>query len=81
MSPKEVSRHWELWIPPSKDEIDSLFVEKEALEPVKKEKWQALIEEAKKKGVRIEIIPSKLVLSKKPGKKGGKQKVRWVACG
>ena len=29
----------------------------------------------------VEFLPSKLVCTKKPGKKGGKNKVRWVICG
>ena len=40
-----------------------------------------MIDEARKKGLRIEIIPSKLVWTKKPGKKGGRKKVRWVVRG
>ena len=29
----------------------------------------------------VEFLPSKLVCTKKPGKKGGKNKIRWVICG
>lgn len=29
----------------------------------------------------MELIPSKLVFTRKPGKNGGKKKVRWVVCG
>ena len=32
-------------------------------------------------GVTVEFLPSKLVFTKKPGKKGGRPKVRWVICG
>ena len=32
-------------------------------------------------GRRLEVIPSKVVFTKKPGPGGGKPKVRWVVCG
>ena len=61
-------------------EVDSLIVEKEALKPLKKHEMKKLIEDAGKRGVKVEIIPSKLVFAKKPGKKDGKKKVRWCVC-
>ena len=81
VSPKEVAAQWEHWLEASKDEVNSLIQEKEALKPMKKEEVQKFIEEKKKEGIHVELIPSKLVFAKKPGKKGGKKKVRWVVCG
>ena len=81
ISPREVALHWELWQEPSKDEVDSLLIEKQAPKPPSNADVQALVSEARKKGNRIEYIPSKLVFAKKPGKGGGKFKVRWVVCG
>ena len=81
VSPKEVAANWEQWIEASRSEVHSLIEEKEALKPLKKYEVKKLIEDAEKRGVKVEIIPSKLVFAKKPGKKGGKKKVRWVVCG
>ena len=81
VSQKEVLAEWEKWIEPATNEIDSLIPEKRALRPQEEGEVQKKIEEAKKKGVVIELIPSKLVYTKKPGRRGGKRKVRWVVCG
>ena len=81
VSPKEVAANWEQWIEASRSEVHSLIEEKEALKPLKKHEVKKLIEDAEKRGVKVEVIPSKLVFAKKPGKKGGKKKVRWVVCG
>ena len=37
--------------------------------------------EAEEDGRTIEVIPSKVVFTRKPGPRGGKPKVRWVVCG
>ena len=81
VSPKEVAANWEQWIEASRSEVYSLIEEKEALKPLRKHEVKKLIEDAEKRGVKVEVIPSKLVFAKKPGKKGGKKKVRWVVCG
>ena len=81
VSPKEVAANWEQWIEASRSEVHSLIEEKEALKPLKKHEIKKLIEDAEERGVKVEVIPSKLVFAKKPGKKGGKKKVRWVVCG
>lgn len=71
----------EKWRPSAENEVHSLLTEKQALTPLPADKVRAFMEEAKKKGLRVELIPSKLVLAKKPGKYGGKREVRWVVCG
>ena len=40
VSPKEVARCWDQWKQPSQEEVDSLIVEKEALQPVKRDQWK-----------------------------------------
>ena len=81
VSQREVLKEWSLWEPPAQDEIDSLITEKQALKPLGKAELAIVVKEAEEKGIRIEYIPSKGVYTKKPGKKGGKRKVRWVVCG
>ena len=51
------------------------------MEEVSGEKLEALLKEAEEKGMQVEFLPSKLVCTKKPGKKGGRNKIRWVICG
>lgn len=36
---------------------------------------------AEESGKTLEVIPSKVVFTRKPGHQGGKPKVRWVVCG
>lgn len=81
VSQREVLKEWSLWEPPAQDEIDSLITEKQALKPLGKAELAIVVKEAEEQGIRIEYIPSKGVYTKKPGKKGGKRKVRWVMCG
>ena len=81
VSPKEVAKEWKKWIPSAEDEVHSLLTEKQALLPLSAQKLTDFMEEAKRRGVKVELIPSKLVFARKPGKNGGKLKVRWVICG
>ena len=81
VSPYEVQGHWHEWEEASKDEIRSLLEEKEALRQISKEDLEELKKKAIEEGKRVEIIPSKVVFTRKPGPKGGKPKVRWVVCG
>ena len=77
----EAAKEWEKWIPATEAEVGSLLNEKEALKPMKKEEVEEMIREAHRQGRRVQMIPSKVVLTKKPGKNGGKRKLRWVVCG
>ena len=81
VSLKEVSKEWHKWESAAKSEIDSLLHEKMAFKPVDKKELEALIREADAKGLKVEFLPSKLVCTKKPGKAGGRPKIRWVICG
>ena len=83
ISPQEVAARWEEWIQPSKEEVKSMLEEKEALRPVSKKELEEVIRQAHSKGKKVELIPSKLVFTRKPAPppKGFKHKVRWVACG
>ena len=83
ISPREVASHWEDWIQPSKEEVRSMLEEKEALKPISKRELEDLIRHANSNGKKVELIPSKLVFTRKPAPppKGFKHKVRWVACG
>ena len=81
ISPQEVSRKWKEWLPAVEAEVVSLLEEKEAMEEVSGKKLEDMLKGADQMGVTVEFLPSKLVFTKKPGKKGGKPKVRWVICG
>ena len=83
ISPGEVSRDWNLWKPASQDEVDSLLFEKEALKKIDSRTFKAIEKDAKEKGKKVELIPSKLVFTKKPSAPPHrfKYKVRWVVCG
>ena len=81
VSLREVAQEWEKWEPAAKSEIDSLLHEKMAFKPVTKKELEDLIRDADKKGLKVEFLPSKLVCTKKPGKSGGRPKIRWVICG
>ena len=66
---------WELWEGPAQDELNSLISEKSALVNITCDdvrKWQ-------ERGVRVTILPSKLVFSTKAP--NARHKVRVVACG
>ena len=81
ISPKEVARDWEQWLPAVREEVNSLLTEKEAIQEISKTEVEALIREAHASGKKVEILPSKLVCTVKPGPNGGRRKVRWVICG
>ena len=81
VSPYEVQQNWKDWEEAAKEEIRSLLEEKEALEEVSKEGFEEMKMRLEKEGRKIEVIPSKVVFTRKPGPRGGKPKVRWVVCG
>ena len=81
VSQRDVQREWRLWAEAAKSEIESLIKEKEALEEIDHEEMEKLKERAYKEGKKVEVIPSKVVFTRKPGPRGGKPKVRWVVCG
>ena len=78
ISLQEVSKKWQERLPAIDAEGSSLLEEKEAMEEVSGEKLETLLKEAEEKGMQVEFLPSKLVCTKKPGKKGGRKKIRWV---
>ena len=83
ISPKEVNQNWSEWLGPAEDEVRSMLEEKQALRPVKRKELEEIMKKAKEKNRKVELIPSKLVFTKKPAPppKGHKNKVRWVVCG
>ena len=83
ISPKEVNQQWSEWLAPAADEVKSMLEEKKALKPVTREELQGIKRKAEKENKRVELIPSKLVYTKKPAPppKRHKNKVRWVVCG
>ena len=83
ISPKEVRENWEEWINPSKAEIASLLEEKAALRPVTEKELAKIKETCESQGKTVELVPSKIVFTKKPAPPplGFKNKVRWVVCG
>ena len=81
VSPQEVHRNWEFWKEAARSEIESLLFEKEALEEITKEEFEKKKQMAGQLGKKVEVIPSKVVFTRKPGPRGGKPKVRWVVCG
>ena len=78
ISPKEVLRNWSEWEPSIRSEVESLTVEKSALKPLTKAAVEELKLQAQKERKKLEILPSKMVFTIKPG---GKLKSRWVVCG
>ena len=81
VSPKEVFKQWEEWLPATDSEVRSLLEDKQALKELTKEEIQEIEKEAEARGVKVERLPSKIVYTLKPGPQGGKRKVRWVVCG
>ena len=83
ISPKEVASNLEEWESAIEDEIQSLLEDKEALRPVTKKEAEDLMRKQKEKGKTLEVIPSKLVFTRKPAAppKNYKNKMRWVVCG
>ena len=84
VSPLEVLRDWKEWVGPAEDEVNSLLHEKKAFKEISSEELEGLNAGLEEEGRKIEIIPSKLVWTKKPDPNNpaqGKNKVRWVICG
>ena len=84
VSPLEVLRDWKEWVGPAEDEVNSLLHEKKAFKEISSEELEELKAGLEEEGRKIEIIPSKLVWTKKPDPNNpvkGKNKVRWVICG
>eukprot|EP00435_Cladocopium_sp_Y103_P009390 s5129_g2.t1 len=81
ISLQEVSKKWSEWIEAVDAEVRSLLEEKEAMEEVSGKRLEELLQDAEARGVQVEFLPSKLVCTKKPGKRGGRHKIRWVICG
>ena len=71
----EALARWEVWEGPAQDELNSLISEKGALVNVT---W-ADVRKWRERGVRVTILPSKLVFSIKAP--NARHKVRVVACG
>ena len=71
----EALARWEVWEGPAQDELNSLILEKGALVNVA---W-ADVRKWRERGVRVTILPSKLVFSIKAP--NARHKVRVVACG
>ena len=78
-----MNQQWKEWFGPATDEVRSMLEEKQALRPVKKEELENIMRKARETNRKVELIPSKLVFTKKPAPppKGHKNKVRWVVCG
>ncbi len=84
VSPIEVLRDWHEWVGPAEDEVYSLLQEKKAFKEISSEELSELKKTLEEENRKIEIIPSKLVWTKKPDHLNpakGKNKVRWVICG
>ena len=81
VSPKEVVKDWNLWKPAVEDEIRSLLQEKLAMKEISREGLKQLLKEKGIDEKKVQYLPSKCVFTKKPGKGGGKLKMRWVVCG
>ena len=78
---QQVGKDWASWTSAVEDEVRSLLEEKEALKEVSKKEAEEMFRQAHQEGKKIDVIPSKLVCTVKPGEKGGKKKIRWVVCG
>ena len=74
ISPHEMVREVALWDEAIRSEMRSLLEEKEALKTLTSKEKEAL----EAKGEETEVVPSKLVITRKAG---GRRKVRIVACG
>ena len=72
VSLQEVHRNWEVWKEAAKSEINSLLWEKEALEEITIEELEIKKSKAVEEGK--EMIPSKVVFTKKPGPQGESQR-------
>ena len=76
MSPQEMVRDIHLWDGSIKSEMRSLLEEKKALKLLTKDQEEN--EELEKRRPDLEVVPSKLVITRKAG---GRRKIRIVACG
>lgn len=76
-----MAKNWEDWLEAVGEEVKSLLMEKEALKELRKEEVEELRRKAEAEGKTLEVLPSKVVFTVKPGVGGGKKKVRWVVCG
>ena len=75
VSPKELLKEAPKWDEAIKKELHQLFEEKQALRRIDEVEFKALQE---KWGRRLEVLPSKVVITLKPGPR---RKIRLVACG
>ena len=76
VSSREVMEDFENWIPSITAEYDQLVRTKEAVEQVEK---RALQERAEREGKVIELLPAKMVYTRKSG--AGARRARAVVCG
>ena len=76
ISTKEVMDDFENWIPPITAEYDQLVRNKEAVEQITKLNLQ---KRAEKEGKVIELLPAKMVYTRKSG--AGNRRARAVVCG
>ena len=74
VSSKEVSDHWQQWLPAVKSEAESLLYEKQAFREIGPHELAQLKQKAEKAGKGVEYIPSKLVFTRKPGPDGGQKR-------
>ena len=81
VSNTEVLKDWGSWLEAIGAEVSSLLEEKEAFKEVKKEEVERIKKKAQSEGGKVELLPSKIVFTVKPGVGGGRKKVRWVVCG
>ena len=81
VSHKEVWKNWPQWEVAVRDEVRSLLEDKGAMKQITKKELEELIRKADAEGKKVDVLPSKLVYTRKPGPNGGKLKARWVICG
>ena len=81
ISTPEVLREWSSWLPAVESEVLSLIQDKAAFKEITKPELEKLIRETHEKGGKVEVLPSKLVFTKKPAGTTHKKKARWVVCG
>ena len=74
ISPQEMVRDLPLWDEAIRSEMDSLFTQKEALKKITREEKEEIL----RKHPGVTVLPSKLVITRKPG---GRRKIRIVVCG
>ena len=74
ISPNEMVKEQHLWSDAIQSELKSLLEEKQALRCVSAEEKERMEKSSKE----LEVVPSKLVITRKAG---GRRKIRIVACG